>query len=128
MAESKVLALTKEVEDLKRKLREVSHEKVLAINRCNEEWESKLSHQANLASKRREINKQQEMSSLETDVKILKDREITEKLAAKNFEIKKLKEQFSKFINLIYFPNIFRKRTRHNRYSSKKSGHFHIWT
>ena len=108
MAESKILALTKEVEDLKRKLREVSHEKVIAINRCNEEWENKLSHQANLSAKRRDINKQQEMSLLEADVKILKDREINEKLSAKNHEIKQLKEQFSKFLNIKFeLPYIY---------------------
>ena len=97
MAESKVLLLTKEVEDLKRRLREVSHEKVLAINRCNEEWESKLAHQANMLAKRRDMSKNQEMSALETDVRIQKDREITEKIADKNVEIRKLKEQAGTF-------------------------------
>ena len=96
MAESKVLHLTKEVEDLKRRLREVSHEKVLAINRCNEEWESKLAHQANMLAKRRDIGKNQEMSALETDVRIQKDREISDKISEKNSEIKQLKEQASK--------------------------------
>ena len=102
MAESKVLQLTKEVEDLKRRLREVSHEKVLAINRCNEEWESKLTHQANMLAKRRDINRNQDLSTVESDVRIRKDREITERIAEKNVEIKKLKEQAGMF-NFKYF-------------------------
>ena len=97
MAESKVLQLTKEVEDLKRRLREVSHDKVLAINRCNEEWESKLTHQANLLVRRKDINKQQELSALELEVKLQKEKEFSDRMAQKNTEIKKLREQLSKF-------------------------------
>ncbi|KAI6661954.1 hypothetical protein LOD99_9722 [Oopsacas minuta] len=94
MAESKVFLLTKEVEDLKRKLREVSHEKVIAINRCNEEWESKLNHQSNMSTKRKDIDKHQELSALEVDIRVRKDREMAEKISGKNEEIQKLREQF----------------------------------
>ena len=93
---SEVKSLQKQVEELKRKLRDASHEKVQALGRCNEDWESKLSAQTNLSLKRVEGEHHRELDVLRTELQVQLGRSVAEVTGDKEAELKRIRDSLGK--------------------------------
>ena len=91
-SEVKLQTLQKQVEDLKRKLRDCTHEKVQAINRINQDWEKKLASQVSIALKRLQADHDIQMTSLQYDIALQVEREVATATNGKEAEIRRMKE------------------------------------
>ncbi|KAI6661955.1 RIMS-binding protein 2 isoform X2 [Oopsacas minuta] len=91
-SEVKLLNLQKQVDDLKRKLRDSTQDKVQAINRNNQDWERKLASQVSIALKRSQAEHDTQIASLQADIDLRVDREIATATSGKDAEIRKIKD------------------------------------
>ena len=99
------MTLQKQVEDLKRKLRDSNHEKVQAVNRCNQDWERKLASQTAISLKKQQAEHDTKMTSLQSDIGLHVEREVATATSEKEAEIRKIKESIGEII-LRFFSSI----------------------
>lgn len=99
-SEVKLQTLQKQIEDLKRKLRDCTHEKVQAINRINQDWEKKLSSQVTIALKRLQADHDTQMTSLQSDIALQVEREVSTATSGREVEIRRMKEALGENIYL----------------------------
>lgn len=113
--EVKLLQLQKELELTKRKLRDASHERAAAIKSCNDEWDNKFSSQIDILLKRKEVDKQQEISAIQMEIDLQKEREILSIKAEYDAELKKIKETLRKIIYFYFKFNLESLNTHHSQ-------------
>ena len=91
--------LQKQVDDLKRKLRDSTHEKVQAVNRSNQEWERKLASQTAISRKKLQAEHDMMMTSLQSDIGLHVERKVATATSEKQAEIRKIKESIGELFS-----------------------------
>ena len=101
-SEVKLMGLQKQVEDLRRRLRDSSNEKVQAINRCNQDWERKLASHTTIALKKLQAEHDLKITSLQSDIGLHVGREVATATSEKDSQIRRIKESIGEFISMIF--------------------------
>ncbi|KAI6657270.1 hypothetical protein LOD99_17 [Oopsacas minuta] len=89
------LQLQKEIEGLRRKVVDAIEDKRRAVSRLNAEWDQKLLAEKTHNIKKWEVERQEMYLTLETNIKLAKDKDIAQILSDKDRELRRMRENMN---------------------------------